>query len=98
MTKKKEKEAKVKKNALPADVIKFAKQMGIDLEGLEPEAQEIWTKLNDMSMRDPSQYEKFVAEQMEIAKEEGLIGDKKTTPSVPSSSSSNETKTFRPEG
>ena len=44
--------------------------MGLDLDGLEPEAEDVWTMLNDMSTNDPGGYDRFVAEQMEAMKEE----------------------------
>jgi hypothetical protein len=58
------------KPKLPPDAVQFAKKMGIDLDGLEPEAQAIWAQLEQMSSADPLQYERFVAEQMQLAKEE----------------------------
>lgn len=54
---------------LPREVIAFAKQMGLNLQGLELEAGEIWKKLNEMSEKDPSEYQRFVQEQSEGMKD-----------------------------
>lgn len=56
-----------KKVGLPAEAVAFAKSMGIDLKGLEPEAQEIWKMLDDMSKNDPIQYDTFIRQQYENA-------------------------------
>lgn len=55
---------------LPPDVRKFAKQLGLDLHGLEPEAKHIWSHLEKLSVDNPIEYERFVGEQMQAAKEE----------------------------
>lgn len=60
-----------KHTRLPKEAIKFAKQMGISLDGLEPEAEDIWKMLDDLSSRDPSQYQNFIAEQLRQGAEEG---------------------------
>lgn len=73
---------------LPAEAIKFAKSMGLDLNGLEPEAEDIWKMLDDMSTRDPLQYEAFVSQQFESAKEGGEKGSKPE----------DEKRSFRPAG
>lgn len=54
---------------LPREVVAFAKQMGLNLQGLELEAGEIWKKLNEMSEKDPAEYQRFVQEQSEGMKE-----------------------------
>ncbi len=72
---------------LPAEAIKFAKSMGLDLNGLEPEAEDIWKMLDDMSTKDPLQYEAFVSQQFENAKE----GAEK-------SSKADDKRSFRPVG
>lgn len=54
---------------LPKEAVKFAKSMGLDLNGLEPEAEDIWKMLDDMSNKDPMQYEEFVRQQFESAKD-----------------------------
>eukprot|EP01031_Cornospumella_fuschlensis_P043648 gene43648-53379_t len=56
--------------SLPAEAVKFAKKMGVDLNGLEPEAQAIWSQLERLSTSDPLEYERFIALQMQMAKEE----------------------------
>ena len=61
--------SKSAKPKLPKEAIKFAKSMGLNLEGLEPEAEEIWKMLDDMSRRNPVQYDEFVAQQFQNAKE-----------------------------
>lgn len=63
-------DAKRGKSFLPPDALRFAKQLGIDLDGLEPEAKEIWNQLNALSMENPVEYQRFVSEQMQLAKEE----------------------------
>lgn len=73
---------------LPAEAIKFAKSMGLDLNGLEPEAEDIWKMLDDMSTRDPLQYEAFVSQQFDNAKE----GTEK------SSKADDDKRSFRPVG
>lgn len=45
---------------LPKEVFKFAKSLGIDLKGLEPEAEDIWNSLNDMAKNSSIEYEQFV--------------------------------------
>jgi hypothetical protein len=74
------------KGGLPAEALRFAKQLGIDLNGVEPEAREIWNQLNSLSMQDPVEYERFVSEQMQLAKEEG------------EGQATDERRTFRPDG
>lgn len=54
---------------LPKEAVKFAKSMGLDLSGLEPEAEEMWKMLDDMSRNDPAGYESFVAQQLKEGKE-----------------------------
>jgi hypothetical protein len=56
--------------SLPPDIMKFAKQLGLDMHGLEPEAQHIWKHLEKLSTENPVEYERFIAEQMALAKEE----------------------------
>lgn len=58
-------------NKLPKDVRKFASQMGVDLSGMEAEAEDMWAMLNKMSDESPAQYEQFIKQQMEDAKEGG---------------------------
>ncbi len=78
---------KSKKWNLPPEAMKFAKQMGLDLSGLEPEAMQIWSHLEKLSLDNPVEYERFVSEQMQAAKEEGGV-----------SSSGNSGRSFRPTG
>lgn len=73
---------------LPKEAVKFAKSMGLDLNGLEPEAEDIWKMLDDMSSRDPIQYEEFVRQQFESAKD---VADKKEPAEA-------EKRSFRPSG
>jgi hypothetical protein len=51
------------KPVLPADAIKFAKSMGLDLNGYEAEAQEIWKKLDYMAASNPVEYQQFLSQQ-----------------------------------
>ncbi len=74
------------KGFLPPDAHRFAKQMGIDLDGLEPEAREILNQLNTLSMENPIEYQRFVSDQMQLAKEES------------EGKSSDLKRSFRPEG
>jgi hypothetical protein len=75
------------KGSLPSDAVKFAKKLGIELDGLEPEAAEIWKQLERLS-EDPLEYERFISQQMLLAKEEEGTRGK---------NSSGE-RSFRPEG
>ena len=54
---------------LPPEAAKFAKQLGLDIHGLEPEAQHLWNHLEKLSTESPVEYERFIAEQMSAAKE-----------------------------
>ena len=56
-----------KKTGLPAEAMAFAKSMGVDLKGMEPEAEEIWKMLDNLSKNDPIQYENFLRQQYENA-------------------------------
>lgn len=60
---------------LPKDVRKFASQMGVDLSGMEAEAEDMWEMLNKMSADSPAQYEQFIKQQFEDAKEGGADDD-----------------------
>ncbi len=55
---------------LPPDAMQFAKKMGIDLTGLEPEAEDIWKMLENMANTNPSQYQDFVKQQFENSKDD----------------------------
>ena len=55
--------------ALPKDAMKFAKQMGIDMSGLEAEAEDIWGMLNDMSEKNFDEYQSFIQQQFKDRKE-----------------------------
>ncbi len=72
---------------LPKEAVRFAKSMGLDLDGLEPEAEDIWKMLDEMSKSDPMQYEEFVGQQLRSAKEEEKTSDP-----------SKEKRSFRPTG
>ncbi len=63
---------------LPKEAVKFAQSMGLDLKGLEPEAEEMWKMLDDMSKNDPAGYESFVAQQLKEGKEDGGGGESKS--------------------
>jgi len=79
---------KAKKWSLPPEAKKFAKQMGVDMSGLEPEAMQIWKHLEKLSLDNPVEYERFISEQMQAAKEEPNS----------SQSNSNAGRSFRPTG
>lgn len=59
-----------KKKALPAAAIKMAKRMGVNLDGFELEAEEIWKKLDDMAANKPVEYQAFLDQQYTIQLEE----------------------------
>lgn len=59
------------KQKLPKAAAIFAKQMGLDLTGLEAEADDIWSMLNNMSEDNPLQYENFVQQQLNNKPEDG---------------------------
>lgn len=75
---------------LPKEAIAFAKSMGLNLNGLEPEAQDIWRKLNELSESDPLQYHQFVSEQLKQGSDEAQIN------SSGSLNSDGTTRSFRP--
>lgn len=79
------------KKALPKDAVSFAKKLGVDLAGLEPEAAEIWKQLEQLSTADPVEYERFVAQQMQLAKEDEEAA--KTT-----KKKEDKSRAFRPDG
>lgn len=58
------------KAKLPKEVRAFAKSMGISFDGLEPEAEDIWKMLNEMSESNPVQYEEFVRSSIDESKRE----------------------------
>ena len=78
---------------LPPEALKFAKKMGIDLSGLEPEAQDIWKMLDEMSKNDPLQYQDFVRQQFENARVEEEVTDKSNKTTKVASQ-----RSFRPSG
>ncbi len=55
---------------LPPEAMAFAKKMGFDLKGLEPEAEDLWKMLENMSNQDPLAYNDFIRAQFEEAKNE----------------------------
>lgn len=59
-----------KHGKLPKEVFKFAKSMGIDLEGLEPEAEDMWRMLDEMATNDAIGYHEFVKEQLQSGQPE----------------------------
>lgn len=52
-------------SGLPREALRFARAMGLDLAGLEPEAEEIWRRLDHLAGSDPEEYQRFVASQMQ---------------------------------
>lgn len=81
-------------SSLPIEVKKFAKQMGLNLHGLEAEAEDIWEMLNKMSMNNPIEYENFIAEQLK----NGKLNENKdpTTTSTDPTDSKNNGRVIRP--
>lgn len=63
-------EVKTGDSKLPKELFVFAKSMGLSLDGLEPEAADIWKMLNDLSTSNPLEYHRFVSEQMDNAKQD----------------------------
>lgn len=52
-------------DALPdKEAMEFIRKMGIETDGLEAEVKDVWRMLNDMSAKDPLEYQKFVEAQM----------------------------------
>lgn len=66
--------AKPQQKGLPKAAKKFAQQMGLDLSGLEAEADDMWEMLNKMSVEEPAAYENFVDEQMRKQKAQDQEG------------------------
>ena len=60
---------------LPKEALDFAKQMGLNLNEMKPEAQDIWRMLNEMHSRSPAEYDSFVQQTFEEHKEENLSGN-----------------------
>lgn len=48
---------------IPAEAVKFAKKMGIAMDGFEAEAEDIWSMLNDMSEKNMEEYQTFIQQQ-----------------------------------
>lgn len=83
-------------NPLPKELFAFAKTMGIDMKSFEPEAQDIWKKLTEMSFNNPVEYDSFVKQVMEenkeVLKEENRDSKRNST----TSASDSEIPTIRP--
>jgi len=62
--------ASERKKGMPKEAIEFAKKMGINISGLEAEAQDIWKMLETMSDNDPIGYAKFMQEHLDKEKME----------------------------
>eukprot|EP01041_Mallomonas_annulata_P008812 gene8812-18237_t len=56
------------RSKLPKAALQFAKQMGLDLNGLTAEAEDIWSMLDNMAANKPDEYSNFVQEQFENSK------------------------------
>ena len=54
-------------SGLPKEARQFAERMGLDLTGLEPEAAEVWRRLDRLASSSPEEYRRFVAAQMSAA-------------------------------
>jgi len=83
---------------LPKEAIAFARQMGIDMTGIEAEAEDMWRSMTEMYDRSPLEYHAFVKDQMDqakIAAEEEKIRKQKGEDSK--KSSGDDGKFFRPE-
>jgi hypothetical protein len=83
-------------SSLPPEVKKFAKQMGLNLHGLEAEAEDIWEMLTKMSMNNPLEYEQFVAEQIKNGKLNENPQNEATTPSPGADPTSTPSRMIRP--
>jgi hypothetical protein len=55
---------------MPKEAIKFAKRLGVDLNGFELEAEELWKKLDDMAAHRPVEYQAFMDQQYQYQMEE----------------------------
>jgi hypothetical protein len=56
---------------LPTDIKQIAAKMGVDITGMEAEAEDMWEMLNKMSSDSPAQYDQFIKQQFEEASKEG---------------------------
>ena len=85
---------------LPPEALKFAKQMGVPLDGLEAEAEDMWAMLNDMSSKDFSGYQRFIEQQFKEQKEAEEGGGEGRGPKLirPTAGFSVETRTLSGDG
>lgn len=84
---------KAPEKGLPVAAVEFAKKMGIDITGMEAEAQDMWRMLEDMSVNDPIAYSKFIQENLDKDNIESISNSTKGTED---NNKSSEGKHFRP--
>ena len=51
-----------------ADILAMMKKQGMNVDGFEAEAEDIWTGLDKMSANDPDEYRKFIQNQYQESK------------------------------
>lgn len=66
------------KPQLPNDAKEFARKMGVDLKGLEAEAEDLWAMLDEMAEKSLDDYHAFIRQQVADQKlaEEGAVSGK----------------------
>lgn len=79
-----------RKKKMPREAAEFAKKLGIDISGMEAEAQDIWKMLENMSENDPLGYAHFMQEHLDREKMEAEEKDRAATANDPKG------KFFRP--
>ena len=62
---------------IPAEAVKFAKKMGIAMDGFEAEAEDIWSMLNDMSEKNMDEYQTFIQQQFKDQEKADDTGEDK---------------------
>lgn len=79
------------------DVFEMMKKQGINIEGFEAEAEDIWSSLNSMSEKDPDEYRKFIQSQYEESKTDSDASRKSSGHSKQAATQkSDEDRFFRP--
>lgn len=79
------------------DVLEMMKKQGINIDGFEAEAEDIWSSLNSMSEKDPEEYRKFIQSQYEESKTDVNASPQSSGHSKqPATQKSDEDRFFRP--
>lgn len=82
-----------------ADVLAMMKKQGINLDGFEAEAEDIWKGLDNMSASDPDEYRKFIQNQYQESGQETPSSKNSTNSGslhTPVAKSAREDRYFRP--